>query len=148
MMRVYADTSVFGGYFDSEFEESSNRLLKEFISGLKTAVISDLTLKEVEKVPSAVRKVFEEIPREHKEYVILNEEAMNLAQYYIKDGAATENHLVDAQHLAIATVHKVDVLVSWNFNQIVNLKRIRQYNSVNLKNGYFLLEIRSPQEIL
>ncbi len=55
---------------------------------------------------------------------------------------------MDAQHIAIATVERVDVLVSWNFKHIVNLSRIRLYNGVNLKKGYPLLEIRSPKEVL
>ncbi len=52
------------------------------------------------------------------------------------------------KHFAIATINRVDVLVSWNFRHIVNLSRIRLYNSVNLKYGYPLLEIRSPREVL
>ncbi|MBA5941756.1 MAG: hypothetical protein H0M93_00225, partial [Methanophagales archaeon] len=55
--------------------------------------------------------------------------------------------MVDAQHIAIATVSRVDILVSWNFRHIVNLTKIRLYNSVNLKYGYPLLEIRSPREV-
>jgi hypothetical protein len=47
-----------------------------------------------------------------------------------------------------ATVHRTDVLVSWNFKHVVNLDRIRGYNSVNLREGYPMLEIRSPQEVL
>ncbi len=43
---------------------------------------------------------------------------------------------------------KIDVLASWNFKHIVNLDRIRKYNAVNLKNGYTVLEIRNPREIL
>jgi hypothetical protein len=56
--------------------------------------------------------------------------------------------MVDSQHIAIATVNRVDILVSWNFKHIVNLTKIRLYNSVNLKYGYPLLEIRSPREII
>lgn len=44
-------------------------------------------------------------------------------------------------------VHRVDVLVNWNFKQIVNLPRIRGFNSVNLREGYQTFEIRSPQEV-
>jgi len=44
-------------------------------------------------------------------------------------------------------VARVDVLVSWNFKHIVNLRRIHAYNAVNLKNGYPLLEIRTPREV-
>ena len=43
---------------------------------------------------------------------------------------------------------KVDILVSWNFKHIVNIFRIRGYNSVNLKLGHGTLEIRSPREIV
>jgi hypothetical protein len=55
--------------------------------------------------------------------------------------------LADAQHIAVATVARVDVLVSWNFRHIVNLDRIRGFNAVNLRAGYPLLEIRSPLEV-
>ncbi|KKM06867.1 hypothetical protein LCGC14_1739670 [marine sediment metagenome] len=71
-----------------------------------------------------------------------------MAQNYIDDGVMTSKHIVDAQHIAIASVERVDVLVSWNFQQIVNLNRIRAFNSVNLKLGYSILEIRSPREVI
>jgi hypothetical protein len=148
MTKVYADTSVFRGCFDDEFEEWSNKLMEEFNRGLKTVVISDLTLKELEGAPHYVRNIAKEIPEEHKECVILNDDAKMLARHYIEDGAVSERCLVDAQHIAIATINRVNVLVSWNFRHIVNLSRIRLYNSVNLKYGYPLLEIRSPREVL
>jgi len=48
----------------------------------------------------------------------------------------------------LATINRADVLISWNFKHIVNLKRIHGYNAVNLKLGYPILEIRSPKEII
>jgi hypothetical protein len=42
----------------------------------------------------------------------------------------------------------VAVLTSWNFKHIVNLDKIRKYNSVNIEQGYKILEIRSPRDIL
>jgi hypothetical protein len=53
-----------------------------------------------------------------------------------------------ALHIALASVARVDVLVSWNFKHIVNLTRIHAYNAVNLKRGYPLLEIRTPREVV
>ena len=53
----------------------------------------------------------------------------------------------DALHIALAAVARDDVLVSWNFKHIVNLKRIHAYNAVNLKQGYPVLEIRTPREV-
>jgi len=64
-----------------------------------------------------------------------------------KYGAISARMRVDALHIALATVARVDVLVSWNFKHIVNLKRIHAYNAVNLKHGYPLLEIRTPREV-
>ena len=54
----------------------------------------------------------------------------------------------DCIHIAVATLSKVDILVSWNFKHIVNVYRIRGYNSVNLHLGYSTLEIHSPNEIV
>ncbi len=70
MIKVYPDTSVFGGYFDAEFEEWPNKVIEEFKAGFKFLIISDLTLKELEEAPANVRNLVEEIPEEHKEYVI------------------------------------------------------------------------------
>ena len=116
--------------------------------GVKVAVISDLTLKELEDAPLKVRSLVGEIPEEHKEYVVLDDETRTLARCYIEEGVVSDGFLIDAQHIAIATVNRGDVLVSWNFKHIVNLTKIRHYNAVNLKYGYPLLEIRSPMVVL
>jgi hypothetical protein len=97
-------------------------------------------LREPEEAPSNVRNLVEEIPKEHKEHATLNDEARGLARPYIEEGVVNEEYLGDAQYIVIATVNKVDVLVSWNFGHIVNLVRIRLYNSVNFKYGYPLLD--------
>lgn len=55
MIQIYADTSVFGGYFDLEFEKWSRRLIAEFTAGSKIVAVSDLTLKELENAPLEVR---------------------------------------------------------------------------------------------
>jgi len=96
----------------------------------------------------AVRERLSSLPKGDVENVFLTEEAEVLAQNYIDNGVVSIKHIADAQHIAIASVERVDVLVSWNFQQIVNLNRIRAFNSVNLKLGYPILEIRSPREVL
>jgi len=50
-------------------------------------------------------------------------------------------------YIAIATILKADLLVSWNFKHIVNIKRIHGYDAVNLINDYQILEIRNPREV-
>jgi hypothetical protein len=61
--------------------------------------------------------------------------------------AVSESYRADAEHIAVATVRRVDILVSWNFRHIVRLSKIRAFNAVNLRLGYPALETRSPMEI-
>jgi len=88
------------------------------------------------------------VPDENIEYVPLTEESTALANTYLEGGVVTESSLSDARHIAIATVERVDILISWNYKHIVNINRIHLLNSVNLKSGYPILEIRSPREVL
>lgn len=147
-LRVYIDTSVIGGCFDPEFAGHSTRLFRAFQSGILTAVVSDITLNELLGAPENVRNHLNTISEEHIEYVRLDEEAGELAQKYIDDGVLTSGQLVDAQHIAIATIERIDVIASWNFKHIVNLTKIHGFNSVNLREGYPLLEIRTPREVI
>ena len=146
--RIYTDTSVFGGCFDDEFLFYSTQIISEFKEGKKILVVSDLTLQEIEAAPEEVQNLLKTIPDNFREHVVLDKEANILAQKYIKEKAISSKHLVDAQHIAIATINRADVLISWNFKHIVNLRRIHFYNSTNLKHGYPILEIRSPREII
>ncbi len=66
----------------------------------------------------------------------------------MKEGKFSRRMLVDTLHIAIASINKIDILVSWNFRDIVNLNKIVIYNAVNIKCGYPLVEIRNPREIL
>jgi hypothetical protein len=75
-------------------------------------------------------------------------QSTELADKYIAESVVGKTSLDDCRHIALATINKVDVLVSWNFRHIVNLTRIRGYNGVNLKNGYQTLEIRNPKDLI
>jgi len=146
--RIYIDTSVIGGCFDIEFSEWSNKLFEEFQSGQKIAVVSDVTLDELSFAREHIYNHINTIPEQFIEFVTSDEEIEILASEYIKHGAITKKSYQDAIHIALATIIRVDVLVSWNFKHIVNLDRIRKYNAVNLMYGYGMLEIRNPREIL
>jgi len=78
----------------------------------------------------------------------LTEEAIELANMYIAEKVVGKTSLEDCRHIALATISKVDVLASWNFKHIVNLERIKGYNSLNLRLGYAMIEIRSPKDLI
>jgi predicted nucleic acid-binding protein len=146
--RFYVDTSVIGGCLDERFQEHSRKLFEEFRAARAVAVISSITLEELEEAPPAVRSVIADLPEEAVDYVEFDEDAAVLAEAYLSEGILGPGSLADAQQVAIATVQRVDVLVSWNFQHIVNLNRIRLFAAVNLKHGLPTPEIRSPQEVL
>ena len=145
---MYIDTSVIGGCFDQEFEEWSNRLFDDFKFGKKIAVISDITLDELTDAPERVQDNISKIPDDSLEILTSDTESRELADNYINEKAVSSKFYEDALHNAIATINQVNVLASWNFKHIVNLDRIRMYNSVNLKNGFSILEICTSREIL
>ena len=147
-LRIYIDTSVLGGCEDDEFRVHSRQLVDAFVRGDYTLVLSELALRELATAPDAVRKVASMVPEANIELIALSPEAEELAERYISEGAVGARMRADALHIALATMARVDVLVSWNFKHIVNLRRIHAYNAVNLKHNYHLLEIRSPRELL
>ena len=147
-LRIYIDTSVIGGYLDKEFKEASQKLIDRFMKGEFQAVISDITQLELKNAPDKVKAILKKIPKENIEYVELTKDATELTKRYISYGVLTKSKLVDAQHIAIATINKVDLIVSWNFKHIVNIEKIRGFNAVNLKMGYSIIDIRSPLEVI
>ncbi len=100
------------------------------------------------KAKKEIRDFYTALPMEFIEFIELSPDAIKLAKTYIKEKVVGNTHIDDCLHIALATIHNVDILVSWNFKHIVNIYRIRGYNSVNLKLGYKTLEIRSPKEIV
>jgi hypothetical protein len=68
-LRVYADTSVFGGCFDEEFRIESLQFFEEVRQGRFVVVISNVTLDELELAPDRVRRVLAGLPPQQVEIV-------------------------------------------------------------------------------
>ena len=146
-MKFYVDTSVWGGYFDKEFSDWTIPFFEQAKEGRFIIVLSDVTIGELSNAPVNVRELATTIPPEFIELVTITDEQITLADRYVKEGALTAKFHSDAQHIAIASILKVDSLVSWNFRHMVNFFRIKQYNSINFKFGYSLIDIRTPKEV-
>ena len=146
--RIYIDTSVVGGFFDEEFKDATQRLFKRLEDNEIRFIISDLLELELIQAPKHINELLLKYPTDRFERIELTEEIMNLADKYISEKVVGRTSLEDCRHIALATVNRVDVLASWNFKHIVNLDRIKGYNSVNLKLGYPTIEIRTPQELV
>ena len=110
------------------------------------AVISEITENEISKARKEIRDFYSTLM--NIELIEITKDVVQLADTYISDKVVGKSSRNDCLHIAIATVNRVDVLVSWNFKHIVNIYRIRGYNSVNIRLGYSPLEIRSPKDIV
>jgi len=146
-IRVYADASVFGGWFDPEFDAATERFLERVRRGEVRLVVSGAVRDEIARAPEHVRRLFAALVPA-AEVVEVPDEAVQLQQAYIRHGVVSERWDADARHVAAATVLGCDAIVSWNFRHIVNWRRIRLYNEVNALAGYGPLAIHSPMEVV
>jgi predicted nucleic acid-binding protein len=146
--RIYIDTSVIGGYYDSEFETFTIPLFDRIKDGEFTLLYSDVTQDELENAPSNVKTLVQHLKADYTEFLETSDDAVALANEYIAEKVVGQTSYTDCLHIALATIYRADYLISWNFKHIVNVHRIRGYNAINIKNGYKQLEIRSPRDFI
>jgi len=146
-IRVYVDTSVFGGTQDAEFATDSRSFFAQVARGVYVVLLSDETLRELAVSPEAVRRAWLDLPPTAVELTGLPDEASTLADEYISSGVLGSASIGDALHVAAATVAGADLILSWNFKHIVNYNRIRGFNGVNVRLGYRTMTILSPREM-
>jgi predicted nucleic acid-binding protein len=147
MRRYYIDTSVFGGCFEGEWIEASMRLLDLVHGGRVKIVTSAIVRAELVGAPERVRRLVESLPATAFEVALITAEVDRLQQAYLAAGVLGKRSEDDAAHVAVASVARVDAIVSWNFRDLVREDRIRGFNRVNLEVGYGLIMIVSPQEV-
>ena len=147
-LRVYIDTSVVGGYLDDEFENDTKAFFERIFNKEFLVHFSEISEAELSLAPEFIKDLKEKIPPDCYKSLDLDEESRNLAQTYLDENILGKSSLNDAFHIAIATVNRMDVLVSWNFKHIVNFDKIKLFNSTNLRLGYPMIDIRSPREFV
>jgi predicted nucleic acid-binding protein len=143
---MYIDTSVFGGFYDDEFAEHTRPLFNRLKNNEFKLLFSSVTQDELNNAPDRVKDLVKGLKVEYTEFLDVTDEATELAAEYIAEGVVGHTSFTDCLHIALATINQADYLISWNFKHIVNVDRIRGYNSINIKKGYKQLEIRSPRE--
>lgn len=146
-IRVYADTSVFGGVFDAEFADASAGFFDAVREGAYIVLLSEATVRELALAPARVRDLWQSLPASALEEVSITPEVQELADAYLAAGVLGPASVADALHVAAATVAGADVILSWNFAHIVNFNRIRRFNGINVTNGYRAMTILSPLEV-
>lgn len=147
-LRIYADTSIYGGCFDDAFESASRQFFRQVHEGQFHLIVSALVLAELGGAPDYVRAVLEDIPASHIAHAVLTDEMLALRDAYLEAkvvGPQSEN---DALHVAAATVLHENMILSWNFRHIVHYDKIRGFNAINRLRDYPVIDIFSPLEVI
>ena len=151
-MRIYIDASVINGlYIDDAawIKKATKNFFDITRKNSDSVYVSDFVIVEIERTPdpSKRKKLLNTIKQYQFKKIPTTEESEQLAQHYIKKNIIPNQYLPDALHIAIATVHKIPVLVSWNFKHIVRHKTRVGVNSENKRRGYTQIDICSPEEV-
>ena len=147
-LRVYADTSVFGGTFDIVFRDATRTFFEQVREGYFLLTVSTVVRRELLEAPARVRGLYQEMLPMIDLMVDISEEAVRLSEAYLKARIVTPKSADDAAHVALATVSNCSAIVSWNFRHIVHFQKIPLYNAVNALHGYRNIAICSPQEVI
>jgi len=145
-LRVYLDTSVFGGYYDDEFSLLTALFFDAIFARAVIPLISDTLVAEMTAAPANVRELLQCVLPQC-ERLILTPETIRLQQVYPRANVVTPKYADDALHMAQATVARAQVLASWNFRHLVNPNKTRQFNGVNVIEGFDFLVIMTLMDI-
>ena len=153
-LRIYLDTSVINFlYYElaPEFMQATIEFFENHINDYDV-FISEFVLAEINRTKNSDKRnqlldallIYNLNP-----YKIANEEIFELANVYIENGIIPVNKIDDALHIAYSTYYEFDILLSWNFKHLANIKKQMQINSVNLNKGYSkTLLLLNPLEVI
>ena len=147
VMRVYVDTSIIGGKFDSEFKKVSEIFFEQVKGHKFHLVISSLVQEVIVAAPEHVKTFLDEL-KPDATVIEVSESALRLREAYLKANILSKKSSNDALHVALATVNNCPIIVSWNFKHIVHYEKISLYNTVNILEGYQQIAIYSPLEVI
>lgn len=155
-LSVYFDTSIINFHFADDAPEKRAITLEYFERYVRTNTyehfVSDFVIAELDRTrDTALRKLLLDIiPRFRIQFLSAepHEEIQQLATHYLQSGAIPKRKLDDALHVAICTVHKIDVLLSWNFRHLANVNKERKLMVANIEAGYsFTPRMATPMEV-
>jgi len=121
-IRVYIDTSVFGGVFDDEFKKASSIFFEQVKLNLFEVFVSPIVRNEISLAPQKVQEFYDKILPLTK-IIDISDEALSLRDSYLKSNIVSKKYSNDALHVALATTSRCSIIVSWNFKHIVHFEK-------------------------
>ena len=152
-LKVYVDTSVLGAVYDTE-DPSRVAVTKQLLSILKKRqeympFISNVVLEEIEEAPLNIRNDLKHMVDIFSlEIIYETETCVTLVEEYVKKKIIPRKYRDDARHIAVAVLHDVDVIITWNCKHMAQVEKKRMINAVNMMLGYRQIDIVTPLEVV
>ena len=145
-LSLYLETSVIGAYLDNGDRFRRDLTIRRFEHELSEYQVysSQLVRSELDRVAEPHRSGYLNLIKAFDELRVTEEVAI-LAEGYISRGIFHRKFLADAVHAAIASVHKVDYLVTWNFGHLANVRKQARLKLFNTAAGFFSPSIVTPE---
>ena len=151
-LKLYLDTSTISHLFAEDRPDrmkETNQLWQDFVDNKHSIFISQVVIDEIERCPEPKRNhMLEKLSQIDFNVLTENSEVEELAHEYIKGGVLKEKSIADCRHIAYAVVYNCDVIVSWNFEHLVNYKTINKVKVVNAVFHYKEMNIMPPTMLL
>jgi predicted nucleic acid-binding protein len=147
-LKIYLDTSVISYLKQDDNLEKMMDTLKlwdKIKAGDYDVVISDVALDEILLCTESKRKhLLDMLLR--IDYTLMREtkETLALARRFIEHNVLTQKSFDDCRHIACAVVAGCDIITSWNFKHMVNVRTVKGVKVINMMEGYKTVEIYPP----
>lgn len=143
---LYMETSVIGAYLDNGEPFRRDMTIRWWEHELDEyrAYSSILVRRELELLKEPYRSSYLKLVKPLNE-LSLPEEAAILTEGYISRGIFHRKYIGDAMHVALASVHKIDYLVTWNFGHIANVRKQARIRLFNAAAGFYVPMIVTPE---
>jgi predicted nucleic acid-binding protein len=151
-LNIYIETSVWSQAYAEDaphLRTATNQFFAEAAEGRYDLYISNIVLMEIARAEperaALLRRFVEQV-----DPIILDfdDESDRLAQEFLAQGVVPPTKIEDAQHVAVAVANELNVLTSWNYRHLVNMRRREMFHHVSVMNGYYnTLHIVTPPEV-
>jgi hypothetical protein len=151
--KVYVETSVWGMTLTNQpraLREPTMEFLRQCAAGIFVPCISQVVFEEIDDAPEeAAARMMEQIDKLAPLILEATAESERLTDAYLDAGVAPAKKRQDARHVAIATVARLQIVISWNHRHLANARKRDLFYAVNRLAGYEQqLFIHTPFEVM
>lgn len=148
---IYIETTIPNFFFDFKNQSTEKKVDTVFFweNNLRNfePMISLAVMRELIAVPNYEwRKQLIDFVQDLKT-IEISQEMVSLAEKYILAGLVPQSYSADAVHLAVATIHRIDYLLTWNIQHLAHPIRRKAFRDYNVENNFFVVEIVTPKEL-